>query len=89
MFEFLAARGRVTGAQGIAMPELQPVDTQLVGQRVHHRLVRDRGLRHAEATESARRRAIGEEGLAPCLHMRHGVRTHRMDRHAIGNGRTP
>ena len=71
------------------MPELQPVDAELVGQLVHHRLVRDGRLRHAEAAEGAGRRAVGEEGLAPGPHIGHGIGPHRMHRHAIGDGRPP
>ena len=89
MREHLAGRRRVAGAQRVAMAELQPVDAELVGQLVHHRLVGDGGLRHAEAAEGAGRRAVGEEGLAPGAHVGHGIRAHGMDRHAIGDGRPP
>src|SRR5437763_547918 len=41
----LARRGRVADAQCIAMTELQTVDAELVGQFVHHRLVRDGSAR--------------------------------------------
>ena len=58
-------RRRVAGAQRVAMAELQPVDRRAVGQLVHQRLVRDRGLRHAEAAEGAGGRVVGEDRRAP------------------------
>ncbi len=64
MGERLAGRRRVAGAQGVAMTELQPVDAEHVCELIHHRLVGDGGLRHAEAAEGAGRRSVGEVGLA-------------------------
>ena len=65
MRQHLAGRRRIAGAQGVAVAELQPIDAELVGQLVHQRLVRDGGLRHAEAAEGAGRRAVGEEAPRP------------------------
>ena len=60
-----------------------------VGQLVHHRLVGDGGLRHAEAAEGAGRRGVGEPGIAPGAHVGHAVGTHGVHRHAVGDGRPP
>ena len=87
--EHLAGRRRVAGAQRVAMAELQAIDAEPVGQLVDHRLVRDRGLRHAEAAECAGRRTVGEDRLAPGAHVGHGIRPRGVDRHAIGDRRAP
>ena len=89
MRERLACRRRIAGAQGVAMPELQPVEAKPVGEFIHHRFMRDGRLRYAEAAEGAGRRSVGEEGFAPGPHVGDGIGPHRMHRHAVGDGRAP
>jgi hypothetical protein len=87
--ERLAGRSRIAGTQRVAMAELQPVDAEPVGELVHQRLVGDGGLRHAEAAEGAGRRLVGVDRRAPGAHVGNGVGAHCMDRHAVGDGRSP
>jgi hypothetical protein len=89
MGQRLAGRRGVADTQRIAQAELQAIDAERVGQLVHHRLMGDGGLRHAETAESAGRRGVGEPGIAPGAHVGHTVGTHGVHRHAVGDGWPP
>ena len=58
----------------LQLPDLHPVDAHGVGELVHQRLVRERGLHAAEAAHGAARRVVGE----------HPVGVHRDRREPVG-----
>ena len=89
MFQHLPGGRRIARLQGVAQADLEPVDLEQAGQFVHHCLVRDGALRHAEAAERARRMAMGEETATARAHVRHGIGPRRMDRHPGRHGRAP
>ena len=87
--QLLGCRGQRADPQRVAQAELERIDAELAGEVVHQRLVGDRRLGHAEAAERARRRAVGVDRAAGAQDRADRVRTHRMDRDAVGDGRAP
>ena len=71
------------------MPELEPVKAGLGGQLVEQRLVHDRRLRHAEAAERPRHRAVRVDRPRERAHVRHEIRSGRVDRDAVRDGVAP
>ena len=61
-FEHLPGGRRVAGAQRVDMAELEAVEAGFLRQIVEQGLVRDGGLRHAEAAEGAGGRVVGVDG---------------------------
>ena len=76
-------------AQRIAPPDLEPVQTELLRDVVEQGLVRDRRLRHAEAAKGTGHRFVGEIRVSMRVHVRHPIRAHGMNRHAVGHRRPP
>ena len=79
----------VSGPQRVAAPEFERVDAAGDRQLVDQGLVRDRGLRYAEAAEGARWRRMREDRARLRTHVRHAVRTHAVHRDPPGHGGTP
>ena len=75
--------------QGVANAEFERIDADLFGQHVEHLFLGDHRLRHAEAAEGAGGHAIGEHRPAQRAVMRHDIGTRGMDRHAVGDRRSP
>ena len=89
MLQHLAGRRGVAGAQRVQHAEFQPVQPRRIGQPVPQRFLRDRCLRHAEATEGAGGRVVGEDRARPRGDRRDAVGPHAMHRHPAGDRRAP
>ena len=87
--EPLPGRRAVAGAQGVAMAKLERIDAALRGELVDQQLAEQRRLRHAEAAEGAGDAVVRQHGAGQGAHVRHAVRAAGVDRHPVGDRRSP
>ena len=71
------------------MAELERVAAGARGELVDQQLAEQRRLRHAEAAERAGDAVVGEHGARQRAHVGDAVRAAGVDRHPVGDGRSP
>ncbi len=87
--EHLAGHRGCAGHQGVAPPELEPVETQRVGHLVEHALLGDRRLGNPEPAERPRGRVVGVDGGSPRSICLIPIWSSGVDRHPVGHRRPP
>ena len=85
----LSRRRGVAMVERVDAPDGPAVEPQPLGQVVHQRLVRDGGLRNAEAAEGAGGRVVGVDGARAHACVGHLVGSHAVHGHAVRHRRSP
>ncbi len=77
------------GAQSVDDAKLERIEAKLIGQFIHELFLNDGGLRHTKSAKSPGGNAVGVNRTGGCAEVRHRIGAGGVNRHAIGDGRSP